>query len=133
MISYIICHIQIQHAIKTLLFYFSTCDINAKEKTSMNPSSFPIPHPYRSSPLMIELLIRACLCLCDGSISHCGIHLGSGSGFHVFALSSDLSRCLSALQWALPSAAQFLNKGFLTSGWKEEDLASAATLQNLSI
>lgn len=58
-------YIQNLHAIKTWFFCFDTCNINAKAfiwLPCVNPF-FQFWHHYRSSPFMIELLIRACLCL----------------------------------------------------------------------
>jgi len=62
---YSLLYIQNLHAPKTRFFFFDSCDINAKEMTSFG---FHVSIQFsnsgiRSSPFMIELLIRACLCL----------------------------------------------------------------------
>lgn len=134
-------YIQNLHAIKTWFFCFDTHNINAKDFIWL-PCVHPVFqfwHHYRSSPFMTELLIRACLCLRPQlEFSLClsfwaqVVSMFLPSVLICLSVCPCVSKCLiSPLQ--SPSSVQFLNKGFFTRGWKEEDLASGATLQNLSI
>lgn len=122
---------------------YDTSDLNAKVKTLFGfHGSIQFSNSGNTTGLLhswLSCLLELVFVFVQGLISHCGLILAQvvASMFLPSVLiclsvcRSFSKRLISPLQ--SPSAVQFLNKGFLTRGWKEEDLASGATLQNLSI